>query len=56
MHRAFNKIIAYLQNQQQNHEKYHQQIRDNEMVSTILSLGAICLAIIIWIIAAYLKA
>jgi hypothetical protein len=37
-------------------KKYHQQIRDNEMVSTILSLGAICLAIIIWIIASYLKA
>lgn len=36
-------------------QKYHQKIRENEMVSTILGLGALCFAIILWILASVLK-
>jgi|GEM_PF-1656075 hypothetical protein len=36
-------------------QKYHQKIRDNETVSIILGLGAICFAVILWILATVLS-
>jgi hypothetical protein len=36
-------------------QKYHQKLRDNETVAMILGLGAICLAIIMTILASVLS-
>jgi|LAHS01.1.fsa_nt_gb hypothetical protein len=36
-------------------QKYHQKLRDNQTVAMILGFGALCFAIIMWILASVLE-